>query len=72
MSTVRPWPARKVVVVDGATGKSVASDLRGLHTDRPDADAVPVGATWWSVDEPSAPGTVYVSDGTTWATLVEL
>lgn len=46
-----------------------ALDLRGLHASRPDADAVEIGATYWSVDEPSSPGTIYVSDGASWTTL---
>lgn len=47
------------------------NDLRGLHADRPaadDASLVP-GVTYWSVDEPAAPGTVYVTDGTTWTVM---
>lgn len=52
------------------SGSSV--DLRGLHTNRPAATAVEPGTTYWSVDEPSAPGTVFVSDGTNWTELIDL
>ena len=52
------------------SGSSV--DLRGLHANRPAADSVEPGTTYWSVDEPSAPGTVFVSDGATWTVLIDL
>lgn len=52
------------------SGSSV--DLRGLHINRPDADAVEPGTTYWSVDESSAPGTVYVSDGSAWTVVAVL
>lgn len=52
------------------SGSSV--DLRGLQADRPAADSVDVGTTYWSVDEPAAPGTVFVTDGSSWATLTVL
>lgn len=52
------------------SGSSV--DLRGLHANRPDADAVEPGTTYWSVDESEAPGTVFVSDGSTWTELIDL
>ena len=53
-------------------GLPVPADLRGLHAARPAATAVPIGTTYWSVDEPSAPGTVFVTDGTNWTTVTEL
>ena len=55
-----------------AFGVGGEQDLRGLHADRPAADSLPVGSTYWSVDEPAAPGTVFVTDGTNWATLEAL
>ena len=55
-----------------ATIKGSSQELRGLHANRPDADAVDPGTTYWSVDEESAPGTVFVSDGTNWTVLVVL
>ena len=58
-----------VVQVSGNDGEK---DLRGLHASRPSADSVAVGTTFWSVDEPNAPGTVFVSDGTDWAVLIDL
>ena len=61
--------ARFPVQVSGSKGEQ---DLRGLHADRPAATAVPAGSTYWSVDEPSAPGTVFVSDGATWTTVTVL
>ena len=45
-----------------STNASGSLDLRGLAGDRPDADAVPVGSTYWSVDT----GNVDVTDGTNW------
>jgi len=56
----------------GITGSNGEQDVRGLHADRPAATAVPAGSTYWSVDEPSAPGTVFVSDGATWTTVTVL
>ena len=47
-------------------------DLRGLHADRPAATDFGPGVTYWSVNEPTAPGTVYVTDGTTWTVLTVL
>lgn len=64
----RQAQAQPVTVVSG----NGAQDLRGLHASRPAATAVPAGSTYWSVNEPSAPGTVYVSNGSTWSTLVVL
>ena len=55
-----------LVEVRGGSGEQ---DLRGLHANRPAADALPVGSTYWSVDEPSLPGTVFVTDGTNWGTV---
>ena len=52
--------------------KGSSQDLRGLHTARPDADAVDEGTTYWSVNEPSAPGTIYVSDGANWTVVAAL
>ena len=42
------------------TGSSI--DLRGLATNRPDADEVDIGTTYWAVDT----GDIHVSDGTNW------
>ena len=42
------------------TGSSI--DLRGLATNRPDADDVDIGTTYWAVDT----GDIHVSDGTNW------
>lgn len=42
------------------TGSSI--DLRGLAANRPAANAVAVGVTYWAVDT----GVVTVSDGTNW------
>jgi len=61
--------AKFPVQVSGSNGEQ---DLRGLHADRPAATALPAGSTYWSVDEPSAPGTVFVSDGATWTTVTVL
>ena len=44
------------------TNGSGALDLRGLAANRPDADAVSVGSTYWAVDT----GDVEVTDGTVW------
>ena len=52
------------------TGSS--QDLRGLHANRPAATAVAAGSTYWSVDEPAAPGTVFVTDGADWQTVAAL
>ena len=40
-------------------------DLRGLAANKPAANAVAIGATYWSVDT----GAVEVSDGTSWAVI---
>ena len=61
--------AKFPVQVSGSSGEQ---DLRGLHADRPAATALPAGSKYWSVDEPSAPGTVFVSDGATWTTVTVL
>jgi hypothetical protein len=58
-----------VATVSGSNGEQ---DLRGLHANRPLATALPVGSTYWSVDEPAAPGTVFVTDGAAWAVLTVL
>ena len=42
----------------------VPQDLRGLAEDKPAADAVMIGTTYWSVD--AAEFTLEVSNGTTW------
>ena len=57
-------PGGGVVTVKGSS-----QDLRGLHANRPDADEVEAGTTYWSVNEPNLPGTVFVSDGTNWGTV---
>ena len=74
MSDLRTWPARRVKVIEGVTikGSNGERDLRGLHANRPDADSLPVGSTYWSVDEPSAPGTVFVTDGVSWEAVAAL
>lgn len=59
-------PGVRKVSVAGSNG---AVDERGLHANRPAATARPAGSTYWSVDEPSAPGTVFVTDGTVWSTV---
>jgi hypothetical protein len=56
-------------VIKGSNGEV---DERGLHANRPLATARAVGSTYWSVDEPAAPGTVYVTDGAAWAVLTVL
>ena len=48
-----------VATVKGSNGEQ---DLRGLAANRPAADAVVVGTTYWSVDT----GAIEVSDGTNW------
>jgi hypothetical protein len=66
-NVVRLQPdAENPVTLKGSNGEQ---DLRGLHADRPAAAAGNSGWTYWSVNEPSAPGTVYVSDGSAWAVL---
>lgn len=65
-------PMLVTVVDDQGAPALAANDLRGLHANRPAATAVVAGTTYWSVDEPSGPGTVFVSDGATWSTLVVL
>ena len=46
------------------TGSTV--DLRGLLTNRPDADAVDAGTTYWAIDRLSQADEVTVSNGTNW------
>lgn len=43
-------------------------EQRGLAANRPAANAVPVGTTYWSIDT----GQVDVSDGTNWALIGEV
>ena len=52
-------PGVRVVGIKGSNGEQ---DLRGLAANRPAADAVVVGTTYWSVDT----GAIEVSDGTNW------
>lgn len=44
-------------------------DLRGLASDKPNADEVAVGTTYWTVD--STPQIIELSDGATWLLLGE-
>lgn len=44
-------------------------DLRGLLANRPAADAVDVGTTYWSVDRIGEADELSVSDGSTWVNL---
>ena len=52
-------PGVKRIIVSGSNGEQ---DLRGLAANKPDADSVIVGTTYWSVDT----GAIEVSDGTAW------
>ena len=58
-----------VVQLSGSNGER---DLRGLISERPAAAPGNKGWTFWAVDDPSGPGTVYVSDGSAWSVLVDL
>lgn len=44
------------------TGSSGEQDLRGLAANKPDANTVIIGTTYWSVDT----GDIEVSDGANW------
>ena len=41
-------------------------DLRGLLANRPAADTVDAGTTWWATDRLGETDEVTVSDGTNW------
>jgi len=41
-------------------------DLRGLAVNKPAANAVTIGATYWSVDTDPHAAAIEVSDGTSW------
>jgi|GEM_PF-6405956 len=67
------YQAEPVVLVDPATGEAGAIrlsgsniDLRGLLANRPAANAVDVGTTYWSVDRIGEADELSVSDGSTW------
>ena len=44
-------------------------DLRGLAANKPAANAVAIGATYWSVDTDPHGTAIEVSDGTNWAVI---
>ena len=44
-------------------------ELRGKAVDRPSADTVTIGATYWSVDTDPHGYAIEVSDGTSWAVI---
>ena len=73
MTRVKNTSAMPVAFVEGSqvvvTGSNGEVDERGLHANRPAATARPAGSTYWSVNEPSLPGTVFVTDGTNWGTV---
>ena len=46
-------------------------DLRGYHADRPAPNTVRPGTTYWSIDEPAEPGTIFFSNGTDWVVFLE-
>ena len=49
------------------TGSTI--DLRGLAANKPAANAVAIGATYWSVDTDPHGTAIEVSDGTNWAVI---
>lgn len=53
-------------------GSNGEKDLRGLLSERPAAAPGNKGWTYWAIDDPALPGTVYVSNGTTWGVVVDL
>lgn len=44
-------------------------DLRGKAANKPAANAVPIGATYWSIDTDPHAAAVEVSNGTSWAVI---
>ena len=46
-----------------------SQDLRGTIANRPAADAVEVGTTYWAVDRTGETNEMSVSDGSTWTNL---
>jgi len=44
-------------------------DLRGLSANKPEANTVPIGATYWSIDTDPHATAVEVSNGTNWTVI---
>ena len=63
-----PAGANKIGVVDAQLLGSTI-DLRGLAANKPAANAVAIGATYWSVDTDPHGTAIEVSDGTNWAVI---
>ena len=54
---------------DGVPQSGSNVDLRGLDTNKPAANSVDVGVTYWSVDTDPHMNSLEVSDGTQWVVI---
>ena len=57
------------IIADGLQLSGSNMDLRGTAATKPLATAVPIGATYWSVDTDPSAEAIEVSDGTNWVVM---